>query len=141
MIIDMVVVIADRLYAVGSRRQGWVLVVGVLAETVLARCLCMHTGLVAMSGCGCSRRDRWPQTAMLRSACCLLLWRLFDLCFSGQIDHGWKHQDRQWNYHKELKKLGTTFSLGRSVARKRKETIDSYVSRCAWGCVYFYHAT
>eukprot|EP00903_Cladosiphon_okamuranus_P016049 g14818.t1 len=46
-----------------------------------------------------------------------------------KIEHGWRHQNRQWHGHKELKKLGTTFSLGRSTARKRKETIDSYVSR------------
>ncbi|CAM9417293.1 unnamed protein product, partial [Ectocarpus sp. 4 AP-2014] len=46
-----------------------------------------------------------------------------------KIEHGWKHQHRQWHHREELKKLGTPFSLGRTVARKRKEAIDSYVSR------------
>eukprot|EP00904_Undaria_pinnatifida_P011061 jgi/Undpi1/7085/HiC_scaffold_22.g09559.m1 len=46
-----------------------------------------------------------------------------------EVEHGWKHQNRQWHGRNELKKLGTTYNLGRSKSRKRKETIDSYVSR------------
>ncbi|CAB1120835.1 unnamed protein product [Ectocarpus sp. CCAP 1310/34] len=46
-----------------------------------------------------------------------------------KIEHGWRHQHRQWHHREELKKLGTPFSLGRTVARKRKEAIDNYVSR------------
>ncbi|CAM9925257.1 unnamed protein product, partial [Laminaria digitata] len=47
----------------------------------------------------------------------------------AQIEHGWKHQNRQWHGHRELKKIGTSYNLGRSTSRKRKEAIDNYVSR------------
>ncbi|CAM9883811.1 unnamed protein product [Pylaiella littoralis] len=46
-----------------------------------------------------------------------------------KIEHGWRHQNRQWHGHTHLKKLGTTFSLGRSKARKRKEAINNYLSK------------
>ncbi|CAM9976153.1 unnamed protein product [Scytosiphon promiscuus] len=46
-----------------------------------------------------------------------------------KIEHGWRHQNRQWHGRGELRKVGTTYSLGRTTAKRRKEAIDSYVSR------------
>ncbi|CAM9756903.1 unnamed protein product, partial [Ascophyllum nodosum] len=46
-----------------------------------------------------------------------------------KVEGGWKHQNRQWHGHEQIKKLGTRFSLGRSKARERKTMIDKYARK------------
>lgn len=68
---------------------------------------------------------------VLTSLVVLLLSMLLSmlLLLPTQIEHGWRHQNRQWHGREELKKVGTTYGLGRTTAKRRKEAIDSYVSK------------